>query len=265
MRKCRFAATPCLVGLPLLFSTLLPAQKTSPDEQWLTHVRSLYTSTVHDGLRGFDCTVRPDWRTLIASANNGTVGAEGERKIVVLTTVRIAMRARMDGKSTIEWKQDDAPADMADMLKQMEDGTRQTLAGFLQFWTPFADASVIPDSSSGVEISKTADGGHVIHIDDKDTKLTETLDASDVLREYDIKMTDSSVHFTPTFTSTPAGLRVTYILAHIRPDNTDRDKEMHVSVSYAHLDGFFIPSQLDMTLVGTGIFNFALESCKVNP
>lgn len=265
MPKLPLLAPPCLAALVLLFPTALSGQKTSPDDAWLTHVRSLYTSTARDGLKAFDCTVRPDWRTLMASANNGTVDAEGERKIAVLSTVRITMHARMDGKSSIDWKQDDSPAELADMLKQMEGGTRQTLEGFLQFWTPFADASVIPDSSTGMEISKTADGGHLLHAVDKDTTVTETLDATDVLREYDIKLNGQTILFTPTFTSTASGLRVTNFLAHIRPANSNEDQELHVGVAYTSFDGFTIPTKLDMTVVGTGIFNFTLEGCKINP
>jgi hypothetical protein len=265
MCEFRHAARRFLVVLILLCPNALSAQKSSPDDAWLTHVRSLYTSTARDGLKGFDCAVRPDWRTLMASANNGTVDAEGERKIAVLSTVRVTMHARMDGKSSIDWKQDNSPAEMADMLKQMEGGTRQTLEGFLQFWTPFADLSMIPASSTGLEISKTADGGHLLHAVDKDATVTETLDASDVLREYDVKMTGQTILFTPTFTSTPAGLRVTHFLTHIRPANSSEDQELQVGVAYTSFDGFTIPTRLDMTVVGTGIFNFTMEGCKVNP
>ena len=265
MRKLCLVAPPCLAILALLFPTTLAAQKSSPAGDWLAHVRSLYTSTIRDGLRGFDCTARPDWRTLISSANNGTVDADGARKISVLSTVRITIHARMDGTSSIEWKPEDSPSEMADMLKQMEGGTRQTLQGFLQFWVPFADASVIPDSATGVEISKTTEGGHVIHGGDKETTVTETFDAGDVLREYDVKLTGSTVLFTPTFTSTSAGLRVTRFLAHIRQDNSNQDQELHVGVTYGKIDGFTIPTHLDMTVVGTGTFNFDLDGCKINP
>ncbi len=265
MRELDLAVRACLASLVLLFPTALAGQKSSPNDDWLAHVRSLYTSTIRDGLRGFDCTARPDWRTLIASANHGTVDSDGERKIAVLSTVRITMHARLDGTSSIDWKQEDSPTEMADMLKQMEGGTRQTLQGFLQFWAPFADASVIPESATGVEISKTADGGHVTHGGDKETTVTETFDAGDVLREYDVKMTGSTVLFTPTFTSTPSGLRVTYFLAHIRQADSAQDQEMHVGVTYGKIDGFTIPTHLDMTVIGTGTFNFDLEGCKVNP
>jgi hypothetical protein len=40
-------------------------------------------------------------------------------------------------------------------------------------------------------------------------------------------------------------------------------QQMNVAVQYQTIDGFPIPSQLDMELVGTGVFNMALSQCTV--
>ena len=40
---------------------------------------------------------------------------------------------------------------------------------------------------------------------------------------------------------------------------------MHVGIDYQTMDGFYIPSRLNMEVVGTGIFNFTMDGCKVNP
>lgn len=241
-------------------------QGSQADDLWLEHTRSLYTSTKRDGLQGFACTVRPDWRTLVASANNGVVDSDGERKIAVLSAVRVTLLARMDGSSNVGWDTGDPPADLVDMMNTVRDGTKQTLGGFVQFWAPFADASVIPPNSQGVQITGTAEGGHVLQVTENDgANTTETFDASDILREYDVRIAGATVLFTPTFSPTPKGLRVTYFLAHIRQDGSSADQEMHVGVAYSDVDGFTIPSRLDMSVVGVGTLNFTLEGCKVNP
>jgi hypothetical protein len=234
------------------------------NDDWLNHVRSLYTSTARDGLKNFDCALHPDWRALISSANNGDVGAEGERKIAALQTVRISMHAHMTGSATVDWDSGNPPADLTDMMNSVRDGTRQTLDGFLQFWTPFADASVIPTNSQGIEFTPTAGGGRILRGSGSGTTVTETFDAANILIEYDVKMPGTTVLFTPTFTQTPKGLRVTYFLARIKPDN-GAEQELRVRLVYGEVDGFTIPSELFMTVVGTGTFNFTLDGCRVNP
>jgi hypothetical protein len=242
------------------------AQQSKADDEWLAHTRSLYTSTEHDGLKGFVCTVRPDWHTLVSSANNGAVDSTSERKIAVLSTVRITLLARTDGTSNIDWDAGDPPADLTEMMNSVRDGTKQTLTGFVQFWSVFADVSVIPSNSQGVLITRTAEGGHVLQGNDSGTAVTETFDASDVLREYDVTMPGgATVLFTPTFSPTPTGLRVTYFLAHLRQNASSPDQEMHVGIIYTDVGGFTIPSRLNMSVVGTGTFNFDLEGCRVNP
>lgn len=236
----------------------------SADTDWLNHVRTLYSSTARDGLKGFDCELHPDWHTLIASANNGTVDADGQHKVDALNTVRMTLHAHMSGSATVDWSAGDPPADLADMMKSIEDGTRQTLDGFVQFWAPFADASVVPANPEGITFTATADGGRVLHGADNGTEVTETFDVDGVLRQYDVKMTGTTVLFTPAYASTPKGLQVTNFVAHIKPDN-GAEQELHVRVVYGEVNGFTIPSELYMTVVGTGTFNFTMSGCKVNP
>jgi hypothetical protein len=42
-------------------------------------------------------------------------------------------------------------------------------------------------------------------------------------------------------------------------------KEMNVEMEYRTVDGFPIPSRLNMEVGGTGTFNFKLDSCRANP
>jgi hypothetical protein len=282
MGNCPFAAPARVTALALLCPLLFVAAQTlssqaasapqsgaapsgsKADDDWLEHVRSLYASTARDGLKGFDCNVHPDWRALISSANSGNVDAEGERKIAALKPVRIAMHAHMTGSAAVDWDSGNPPADMTDMMNSLRDGTKQTLDGFVQFWAPFADASVIPVNSKGIEFTPTADGGRTLRGTDNGTTVTETFGADSVLREYDVRMTGTTVLFTPTFTQTPKGLRVTYFLAHIKPDS-GAEQELHVRVVYGEVGGFTIPFELYMTVAGTGTFNFTMDGCRVNP
>jgi hypothetical protein len=243
------------------------AQATSTAEgndAWLAHVRSLYSSTSRDGLNGFDCTIQPDWRAMIASANSGKVDALGERKIAALNAAQITLHARMDGTSTIDFNAPDPPTDLAGVMKTFSDATKQSMGGFVQFWSPFANETVIPDTSQGVDFAATPDGGRILNISEGGTTVTETFDANDVLTEYDVHMSGVTALFTPTFSPSPKGLRVTKFLAHYQAHGGP-DQEMQVWVTYGQVGGYTIPSEVDMTLLGTATFNVALTGCKANP
>jgi len=41
--------------------------------------------------------------------------------------------------------------------------------------------------------------------------------------------------------------------------------KMHVEIVYRTLDGFPLPARLNMRVVGSGVLNFVLDSCTVNP
>lgn len=234
------------------------------NDAWLTHVRSLYSSTEREGLTGFDCTVQPDWRTMIASANAGKVDALGERKIAALNGAQVTLHAKTDGTATIDFNAPTPPPDLADVMNTFSSATKQSLGGFVQFWSPFANETVIPDTSQGVDFAPTPDGGRILNIAGGGTTVTETFDANDVLREYDVHMSGVTALFTPTFSPSPGGLRVTKFLAHYQTQGQP-DQEMQVWVTYGQVGGYTIPSEVDMTLVGSATFNVALTGCKPNP
>jgi len=250
-----------------------PAQKpiqANPDEAWLASAGKLYYSTAKEGLRDFDCNVRPDWHGLFASAAKDAPGSQEDARIVLLKSVKVAIHARLKGGSTIEWVQpssQDKPldADSVKLLSDMHGATEQTLQGFLQFWIPFVDGSVVPDSAAGLEIKHTPTG-HSIHADQGGTAVTELFDNNLLLQNFDVNMSGTSVKFSPTYKPTQKGLLVSGFLAHILPAGAppEQTQEMHVTIDYQNVNGFNLPSKLGMEVVGTGIFNFTFDGCTTN-
>ena len=151
------------------------------------------------------------------------------------------------------------------MLENMHSATEQTLQGFMQFWTPFVDGSAVPTSSEGLEITKT-EAGYTLYAETKDTKVTEKMDTQFVLTDFDVVMEKATVKFKPTYKSTEKGLLVDGFLAHILAAGAppEQTQEMHVGIDYQDNQGFLIPRQLNMSVVGTGTFNFAFDGCSVS-
>jgi hypothetical protein len=244
------------------------------DDAWLKKTGSLYYSSAKSGLDGFDCAVHPDWRTLFRSAGNGSASqpamADGDARLLLLETVKINLHAHMHGGSTLDWTQDPHAAEPLDdnasaLLAKMRQTTEQTLEGFLQFWTPFVDGSIVPESAAGLAITHTGTL-HTIHAEQGDTALTETFSSDLHLEHFDVKMSGISIKFQPDYQPSGQGLLVKSFEAHVQPAGVppDQAEEMHVEIEYQTLEGFPIPSRLNMEVANTGNFSFVLDGCTVS-
>ncbi len=249
-----------------------PPRKGSPeDNQWLAKTSALYYSSAKAGLTGFDCAVHPDWRKLFASASKGQPVADEDARIALLDKVKITVHARMKGGSTIEWvatEDPDKPLDQtsAQMLDGMHRSVEQTLEGFLQFWSPFMEDAIVPDSADGLEITHTPTV-HTIHAAQAGTDLTEVFSSDLVLQQFNIVLNGTSIKFSPAYSPSAQGLIVNGFRAHILPTGTSSGQvqDMKIDVDYQTVDGLLIPGHLTMDIVGTGLFNFAFDTCATNP
>jgi hypothetical protein len=246
------------------------AQRRDDNGAMLARMAKLYYSTKTAGLNGFDCTVHPDWRTLIQSSVRNTV-SDSDPSILLLRKIKITLHARLNGRSRLEWTQPSDAAKPADAkapseLDQMHKATDQTIQGFMQFWTPFVDGSIVPANSSGIGITHTATGISM-RIKRPGADVTEVFSNDLVLQRFSVITDDAAVDLTPSYDSTDKGLLVSRFVARIRKNGTSAEKaqEMHVEIYYQQVSGFPLPSRLNVEVIGTGVFNFGIDACRVNP
>jgi len=255
------------------FAALAAAQNppSSPPQQagndaWLQQTAKLYYSSAKAGLKGFDCAVRPDWQAVYTTQNSGQLSAPDEAKVAMLNSVKIALHAHMDGGSILDWNPPTQPlsTDQSSMLNDMHDAINQTLQGFMQFWTPFIENQVVPGSSDGLEMTATADSGRQIHLATPQVEVTEVFDSGGILRHYIVVMGGTRIELTPTYSPSDHGLMVTHFHALIQPLNDPKKgQEMNVEIAYQWIDGFPIPTHLDMEVTGAATVHFALDGCTV--
>jgi hypothetical protein len=243
------------------------AQDQAADDALLNKARTLYYSTAKAGLTGFDCTVDPDWLATFVKANPGTTISSDDSRVVLLKRVAMALHANLkDASVTLDWTPPSVTltSDQTNLLTQMHSASQQSLGGFIQFWTPFVDGTVIPANSSGMTVTHSV-SSFTIHADANGTSVTETFSNDLLLEHYDVITDGTSVKFEPSYKATPQGLLVEHFVAYIQKadDPSAPIMEMHVAVQYQPIDGFPIPSRLDMEVVGTGVFNMALNQCTV--
>ncbi len=242
-------------------------QDQAADDALLNKARTLYYSTVKAGLTGFDCTVHPNWLATIAKASPGTTVSTDDPRLLLLNRVAIVLHANLkDGSATLDWTppSDALTPDQTTLLNQMHSASQQSLAGFIQFWTPFVDGSVIPDNSSGLAVTHTA-SGITFHGEGGGNSVTEVFSNDLLLQHYDVVSGGISIKFDPSYKATPQGLLVEHFAANIQStgDPSAPVQQMNVAVLYQTIDGFPIPSQIDMEVVGTGELNVALSQCTV--
>jgi hypothetical protein len=241
------------------------------DDAMLARVAKLYYSTKSAGLTGFDCTVHPDWLKLIQSSETGSTVTENSQDVMLLKSIAISLHARMNGSSALEWVQPSnasKPLDQAsaETIDQMHRGIEETLVGFMQFWTPFVDGSVVPPNGRGIEIRHTA-SGLILHMKQPDAEVTEVFSNELILKEFKVVTGGKMIALKPSYDSSDDGLLVSRFVAHIGPQNASGTEvqEMHVEIYYQTIGDFPIPSRLNVEVVGTGTFDFKLDNCRVNP
>jgi hypothetical protein len=70
------------------------AAKPDPNAAFLAKTSQLYYSSSKAGLRGFDCQVHPDWRTLFVSSQQDSAVTDDDPRIELLKSVNITLRLR---------------------------------------------------------------------------------------------------------------------------------------------------------------------------
>jgi hypothetical protein len=240
----------------------------NPENDWLAKTSKLYFSSAKAGLAGFNCEVHPDWHALFVSANKGAEAPESDVYLEQLKKVKVRMHARMQGGSTIEWVADasvgNAPSgDPNGVMDKMHQTVQQILEGFLQFWSPFMEVTVVPPKADGLEITHGATS-HTIHAKQGATELTEIFNSNLVLEHFNVTLSGTSIKMVPTFEPTPQGLLVKGFSTEIIPAGAtpERTQKMQVRVEYQTVNNQTIPGQLNMEIVGIGNFNFAFDGCS---
>lgn len=234
------------------------------NNDWLAQAAKMYYSSANTGLKGFDCEVRPDWQALYAAKNGGQVSALDQPKLTLLSAVKIALHARMENGSIVDWNPPNQTLDtgQTELLRTMQSAMNQMLQGFVQLWSPFIERQLIPDSPSGLDIATTESGGRKIHGVHESLELSEDFDSGRILRRVILATNGTKVDTTPTFSSSEHGLVVTHLQQYIsHADDPQKIQELNVEITYQWIEGFPVPAHLDMDVTKIGDFQFAFEKC----
>lgn len=249
----------------------------------LAKASKLYYSAVRPGpahgtLESFQCTIQPEWPTLLAAIDKATgrstssdaVGSNDPR-LALLTPIAITEHVDITGRSTLDWNQPSSSEQSAnpgstEMLDRAHQTVEHALEGFFQFWTPFVNGTIIPSSSKGIEVERN-DAGYSVRAALRDQKLNEVFSPDLTLKEFNVSMGGIGIRFMPTFDSTPEGLLVKAFDAHIQLPGTPAppERRMQVAMDYQTVQGYQLPSHLALDVTGIGRAAFVFSGCTVQP
>ncbi len=246
-----------------------PAAVASLNDTLLAKATAVYASTAKSGLRGFDCSVHPDWEKIMTSSRKGAPMAGGDSEIALLNKVRITLYTRLDGGLTLDWEvpagQPVDPATSA-MLDRAHRGIEQTLAGAIKLWIPLINGSIAESfGAENVDVAQT-ENGYSLRSRDKQHSLTEEFDRDLLLTRYVIADSGSVVDIAPTFRPTSQGLLLNTIVARVQPVGAmpQTAQQMRISLEYQDVSGVQIPGKIAVDVPNVVAMDFVLDGCTVN-
>lgn len=233
----------------------------------------VYYSLPAAGLANFKCTVHPDWHSYMVSALNGKEIANDDSHLVLLNQVKITLHAHMKGGSSLEFNDPPdnraRPLDAASerLIGDLHQTVEQTLQGFMQFWKPFVDGTIIPKSTE-VDLDQI-DNGYRLRGKSAKIPLTEDFDRGLIMQHLGVTVNGTTISLTPGFQNTDHGLLVNSYHAHIQFLGTAQQEtaESKVFVEYQTIDSLPLPSKINMTVTRnaqTLTLNFTLDECIVD-
>jgi hypothetical protein len=223
--------------------------------------RALYYTPVDAGLQGFHCDVTFDWKDFIQKATNQPV-PDGDARLQYLRTVKLTIDDDLQGTGELHWTASTtAPNGTEEPIERMRSGIQQMWAGFFQTWNGFYTGEVVStDSKSTVE--KTPAGYHV-----------SVRDGSGVAeQEYDDKLVLQSIHvatpaldslISPKFSDSPQGKIVSVLHTVYKQPPNAAPVQIDMTVHYAPVGTFQLPSDLLIDVAGTASFAYRLSGCTV--
>jgi hypothetical protein len=180
-----------------------------------------------------------------------------------LRTVKLTVTDELNGEGHLEWTASGTPpTGKEDSLAKMKEGMQQMMVGFFSSWNAYMNGNMVPLPDSTTTITESADGFN-LHASSAGTEVTEIFDKNLLLTEAHVVQASSDVHAYPTYDDTPDGRVVSLIRTVYRQPPTAPPAELSIRVSYAPVQSFRLPAQLNYELKNVGAFEFKFSACSV--
>lgn len=232
--------------------SLASAQAVANKQAVLSQARQSYYNLRSEGLSTFQCSVTPDWGSLLkAQRQQDPEGTDAAIKTLSQLHFSVTLGSDNGVKLTHNELTDQTDQMMA-ALKQIYGGMEQMASGFFDTWKLFMLNPPFPELSSEYQLASAG----------PEYKLSYREDLADVVttmgRDFaisNLKVTtpefDSSIQ--PTFSRTPKGFVLNSYEASYKSQKADETTQLKVLIDYQEVSGLQILQKLNLSGTYGGI------------
>ena len=197
------------------------------------------------GLVSFQSGLEPDWDTMLAGARK--TNPEGtDRAVKLLEAIHFHMNLSQDDTVKLTHDAVQAPNDAAAKgLAQVYGGMEQMTQGFFQTWSVFLLSYPFPEPGGSYHLIASGEQYQLTY-KDGDAEVVTTLGKD--LRITSMKVTSSAFSslLQPQYEATPQGLLMVGYQADYQTGNAAETTQLQVGIQYKDVDGFKLPSELNL-------------------
>jgi hypothetical protein len=241
------------------FSTAAFPQNPESNDALLSKTRALYDAPFTRNLISFDCAVRFDWKQHFVDALGAVPRAATP---VVERLQQIPHRVFVDRTGAVLSAIPKAP-DLSNIPRgsELEKAFDAMVTGGLNGWLPFGKNEILPTKPTNFSFEGLGYGYRVI-LSGAGVDATLQL-GSDFRLKSGVSRQPQSFRLATEFVQGPQGYLVQTVKT-APSDSPEGQNEATFSYTYQEMDGFQLPSSVEVTPAVKEAWKFELTDCKVN-
>src|SRR6267142_430839 len=252
----------------------------SPKQRLLKDARASYYSLKTEGLKGFSCTMVPNWAALLAEQRKSDPEKIDEA-IQRLKGIHFSVDVDADGAAKVGHNEITADNDaMAKGLAQVYSGMEQMTSGFFQTWAVFVVHPALPEQGTDFDLETGPSQYHLAYKEGgakaaetepaaaSGTAINVTMSKLFVINSVKVAAENFTSTIQPRFAKTSKGYLLTGYDAEYQGSAGSDRTELHVDMENQAVSGFQVPQKLALK----GMYNgspFAVEvvfsGCTATP
>ena len=238
------------------------AQTTVSPAAAFRQARTLYYTPVDRGLQGFQCEVDFNWKQFIEKATNGPV-ADTDERLAYLRSIKLVITDDLNGGGELQWTAPTTAPDASEAsIAQIRGGIQAMWSGFFQSWNGFMTGDLLSLADKQTAVERTA-GGYRVFANQSGKVAEETYDKDFTLLSLHVSTPQLDSNLTPIFQRSPQGRLVTNLNSVVKQPPTAPGTNVDMTVHYAPVNNFQLPSELLIDVAGTAKFDFTMTNCTV--
>lgn len=251
-----------LLAVVCLLCNSLFAQDKALRERLAAAHAQYYTPTA-SGLTSFQCQAAIDWKSSLERWSGQSI-PDDNPFLKYLQAVHLSVSDQLKGNGSLDWVDTAAPPDgKEDSIKQMREGFQTMMTGFFQSWNAYLNGSMVTLPDNTVTLTAVGDGMHLSGKADSMT-IDEDFDKNTLLTQVNVISPAVKVLARPTFANTSDGLIVSSISNVINQPPTAPQQETEISIDYANVESFQLPSHIAMNVKNTALIEIDFSACHVS-